>query len=40
LVSNRIGTDADTYLSAMSLAVAIFACYKIASAPRRGSLGV
>jgi len=40
LLSNRIGTDADAYLSAVSLAVAIFACFKIASAPRRGSRGV
>jgi hypothetical protein len=37
LPSNRIGTDVDAYLSAVSLAVAIFACFKIASAPRRGS---
>lgn len=35
LLSNRIGTDADAYMSAVSLAVAIFACFKIASAPRR-----
>jgi hypothetical protein len=40
LLSNRIGTDADAYLSAVSLVVAIFACFKIASAPRRGSRGV
>jgi hypothetical protein len=37
LLSNHIGTDADAYLSAVSLAVAVFACFKIASAPRRGS---
>jgi len=36
LLSNRIGRDADVYLSAVSLAVAIFACFKIVSAPRRG----
>ncbi|KAF2103448.1 hypothetical protein NA57DRAFT_72424 [Rhizodiscina lignyota] len=40
LLSNRIGTVADAYLSAVSLAVAIFAFFKIASAPRRGSQGV
>ena len=40
LASKRIGTDVDIYLSAVSLAVAIFACFKIASAPRRGSRGV
>ncbi|KAH8586935.1 hypothetical protein B0O99DRAFT_643175 [Bisporella sp. PMI_857] len=40
LLSNRIGTNADAYLSAVSLAVAIFACFKIASAPRRGLRGV
>ncbi|KAJ7281866.1 hypothetical protein C8J57DRAFT_84545 [Mycena rebaudengoi] len=40
LLSNRSGTDADAYLSALSLAVAIFACFKIASALRRGSRGV
>jgi hypothetical protein len=40
LLSNRIGTDTDACLSAMSLAVAIFACCKIATAPRRGSRGV
>jgi hypothetical protein len=37
LLSNDIGTNADACLGAMSLAVAIFACYKIASASRRGS---
>jgi hypothetical protein len=37
MLSNRIGPDADAYLSTVSLAVAIFACFKIASAPRRGS---
>ncbi|KFY02767.1 hypothetical protein O988_01916 [Pseudogymnoascus sp. VKM F-3808] len=36
LPSNRIGTDADVYLSAVSLAVATFACFQIATAPRRG----
>ncbi|KFY00823.1 hypothetical protein V490_01183 [Pseudogymnoascus sp. VKM F-3557] len=36
LPSNRIGTDADVYLSALSLAVATFACFQIATAPRRG----
>ncbi len=40
LVSNRLGTDADAYLSAVSLAVAIFVCFKVASTPRRGSRGV
>jgi hypothetical protein len=35
LLSNHIGTDTDAYLSAVSLAVAAFACFKIASAPRR-----
>jgi len=34
LLSNRIGTDADAFLSAVSLAVTIFACFKIASALR------
>ncbi|RJE25804.1 hypothetical protein PHISCL_01850 [Aspergillus sclerotialis] len=37
LVSNRIGGVADICLGSVSLAVAIFACFKIASAPRRGS---
>ena len=37
LLSNSTGTDADAYLSAVSLAVAIFACFKIASALCRGS---
>jgi hypothetical protein len=37
LRSNRIGTDTDIYLSAMSLAVAIFACFKIARTSHRGS---
>ncbi|KAH9215513.1 hypothetical protein DL95DRAFT_388451 [Leptodontidium sp. 2 PMI_412] len=40
LPSNHIGADADAYLSAVLLAVAVFACFKIASAPRRGSRGV
>ena len=35
LLSNRIGTNADVSLSAVSLIVAVFACFKIASAPRR-----
>lgn len=39
LPSNHIGTDADVYLSTVSLAVATFACFKIASAPNRGSRG-
>lgn len=34
LLSNRIGTGADAFLSAVSLAVAAFACFKIASAPQ------
>lgn len=37
LLLNPIGAGADACLSAISLAVAIFACFKIASAPRRGS---
>lgn len=37
LLLNRIGTDADVFLSVISLAVAIFACVKIARAPRRRS---
>jgi hypothetical protein len=37
LLSNHIGTGPDAYLSAVSLAVAIFACFKIVSASRRGS---
>jgi hypothetical protein len=37
LLSNQIGTHADAYLSAVSLAVAIFACSKIASVHRRAS---
>jgi hypothetical protein len=37
LLSTRIGTDIDAYLSAASLAVAIFACFKIASGARQGS---
>jgi hypothetical protein len=37
LLSNHIGTGTDAYLSAVSLTVAIFACFKIASAPRRRS---
>jgi hypothetical protein len=40
LLPNYIGTDADIYLSALSLVVAIFACFKIAGAPRQGSRGV
>jgi hypothetical protein len=36
-LSNRTGADTDAYLSAVSLAVAIFACFKIAGAPRRRS---
>ena len=36
LLSNRIGTRVDAYLSALSLAVAIFACFKIARTPNRG----
>lgn len=36
LPSNRFGTDADVWLNALSLAVAIFGCYKIASAWRSG----
>jgi hypothetical protein len=40
LDSSHIGTDADVCLSALSLAVAAFACFKIASTPRRGSRGV
>jgi hypothetical protein len=36
LLSNHIGTDADIYLSSLPLVVAIFACFKIASAPRQG----
>lgn len=39
LLANRIGTDADAYLSALSLAVAIFTCFKIASPPPQGSRG-
>jgi hypothetical protein len=39
LISDHIGTDADIYLSAVSLAVAIFAYFKIASALRRRSRG-
>ncbi|KAJ5199265.1 hypothetical protein N7491_000179 [Penicillium cf. griseofulvum] len=34
LLSSRIGTGADAFLSAVLLAVAAFACFKIASAPR------
>lgn len=34
LLSSRIGTGADTFLSAVLLAVATFACFKIASASR------
>ncbi|OQE85240.1 hypothetical protein PENNAL_c0024G10186 [Penicillium nalgiovense] len=34
VLSSRIGTGADAFLSAVSLAVAAFACFKIASAPR------
>ena len=37
LLSYPIGTNADKYLSALSIAVAIFGCFKIASAPHRGS---
>jgi hypothetical protein len=36
-VSNRIDADADVLLSAVTLAVAIFACFKMATAPSRGS---
>ncbi|KAH8655428.1 hypothetical protein BX600DRAFT_469614 [Xylariales sp. PMI_506] len=35
LLQNRIGPDADAFLSVLSLGVAIFACYKVFSAPRR-----
>lgn len=34
LLSSRIGTGADAFLGAVSLAVAAFACFKIASSPR------
>ncbi|CAG8064397.1 unnamed protein product [Penicillium nalgiovense] len=34
VLSSQIGTGADAFLSAVSLAVAAFACFKIASAPR------
>ncbi|OQE22689.1 hypothetical protein PENFLA_c012G01447 [Penicillium flavigenum] len=34
VLSSRIGTGADAFLGAVSLAVAAFACFKIASAPR------
>jgi hypothetical protein len=34
LLSSRIGTGADAFLSAVLLAVAAFACFKIASASR------
>jgi hypothetical protein len=34
VLSNRIGTGADAFLSAVSLAVAAFACFKIVSASR------
>jgi hypothetical protein len=40
LPSNPFGPAADKYLSAVSVAVAIFACFKIASAPRRESRSV
>lgn len=33
-LSNRVGINADAYLSAVSLAVAVFVCFKIASMPR------
>lgn len=36
LTSNYIGSVADIYLGAVSLAAAIFACFKIASTARRG----
>lgn len=39
LPSDHIGTDADVYLSAVSLAVATVACFRIATAPRRGLEG-
>lgn len=35
LLLGRVGVDADAYLSAVSLAVACFACYKIGSTPRK-----
>lgn len=35
LLSHHIGAVADAYLSVVSLAVAVFASFKIASAPRR-----
>lgn len=38
LPTNHFGTDADIYLSAVSLAVATFVCFKIATAPARRSL--
>lgn len=37
LLLDRIGANADTCLSAISLGVAVFVCFKIASATRRGS---
>ncbi|RDW56382.1 hypothetical protein BP5796_13204 [Coleophoma crateriformis] len=40
LALNRIGTSADAYLSAVSLAVAVFACFKIYTTSRRGSRGL
>ncbi|KAL5349900.1 hypothetical protein ACLOAV_004934 [Pseudogymnoascus australis] len=39
LPSDHIGADADVYLSAVSLAVATVACFRIATAPRRGLEG-
>jgi hypothetical protein len=39
LLLNRIGTYADTYLSAASLAIAIFACFKITGLFRLGPRG-
>jgi hypothetical protein len=36
-LSNRIGNHADVYLSAVSLAVTSFVCFKIANAPRQES---
>lgn len=37
ILLNYIGSDTDIYPSALSLVIAVFACFKIAGAPRQGS---
>ncbi|KIW02793.1 uncharacterized protein PV09_05854 [Verruconis gallopava] len=40
LASNRVGTTSDICLSVLCLAVAIFACFKVATTPHRNTTGI